>query len=688
MFFRRLRDTKLPDIVFLAVLSGLVYLPWIKGLTYNKDDWYFLYSGLVSGPEIFRAIALHTRPIRGPLYEFYFSLFGLHPYPYHLVLYFTRLLGGIGALWLFTLLWPKQRFPNFILAFLFLIFPGFLWWVSGFEFQPYVLSVSLEVLSFAFTLKSIESTTFIKRTLWLAGALLFGWIYLALVEYAIGMELFRILLVYVFIRDRQAGLSFWDVAPRVIRSAAIFLVIPLGFVFWYQFLFDNWRKAQSAGTQLNILLESVSNIVWFLVRLAQSTINVSFLAWVVPFYDHGFNGRLSQLLFGLFFAMLILGILHFVYHYFEKAAEKTTAEESIPEHKKWQIDAIVIGFIGTVGGVLPVVIANRIAVFDRFSHYTLPASFAGILFVGGWIFLISPKIMRQVALSIIVGIAALTHHAIATDAANEQKIIRDFWWQVTWRAPSINKDALLVVVYPDLDYGDGDEVAWGPANFIYYPSVRQPNDRPVAVTLAAIRMEPDAMREVILGNRVVKDVDRVVEYNSLTYNYKNILILTQPSEKTCVHALDNRWAGVSSYDNTFVLAGSKNSNIENIVKNSSAVAPPPYLFGSEPEHDWCYYFQKADYARQNGDWEEVIKMDQGAVALGLAPQDAIEWMPFLQAYSIAGNMERVRQIARLVKKDVFYKQQACQNLQALSQNGYSLSPEMNMMVDQLFCSVQ
>jgi hypothetical protein len=72
MFWKRINKTAFVDVLFLVVISGLVYLPWIKEMTYNKDDWYFLFGGLVGGPEFFSQVALHTRPIRGPLYELYF----------------------------------------------------------------------------------------------------------------------------------------------------------------------------------------------------------------------------------------------------------------------------------------------------------------------------------------------------------------------------------------------------------------------------------------------------------------------------------------------------------------------------------------------------------------------------------------------------------------------------------------
>ena len=41
------------------------------------------------------------------------------------------------------------------------------------------------------------------------------------------------------------------------------------------------------------------------------------------------------------------------------------------------------------------------------------------------------------------------------------------------------------------------------------------------------------------------------------------------------------------------------------------------MFGSEPPHLWCYYFEKADLARQLQDWQSVLQLEKQARARGL-----------------------------------------------------------------------
>ena len=164
---------------------------------------------------MFIDIALHTFPIRGPLYMLYYSLFGLNPFPWHLTMYLTRLVGGIRALMALQPGLAKPAQANFFMAALFVLFPGFLWWVSGFEFQPYMLSVALQAFSIAFTLKAIASGVTARGLGWTVAAILSGWAYLALVEYAIGMEAFRLLCVYVYV---QRNTPQWKFVPSVIKT--------------------------------------------------------------------------------------------------------------------------------------------------------------------------------------------------------------------------------------------------------------------------------------------------------------------------------------------------------------------------------------------------------------------------------------------------------------------------------------
>jgi hypothetical protein len=710
MLQKRLRDLPWAEILFMTGISALVYLPRVADLKFSQlDDWFYVYNGLVSGANVFMDMLLHMRPIRGPLYEFYFLLFGLHPLPYNLTLYFWRLVGGFGALWLFNQLWPGRRIANFFMAVFFLVFPGLAWWIAGLSFQPQILSLCLEVFSIVFTLEAIRSDSVGGRIAWSFAAILSGWIYLALVEYAIGMEVFRLLCVFLFIWHRNGQPSLRQVLSRSVKSStgeqdsskrsrdaltrsaregvrayAPFFVIPVGFVFWYLFIFENWRKAQDASAQLSRMLDTPSTALWWLLRLFQGTFNVTLLAWAVPFYQYLFSGRLRDILLNLAFAGLVIVAAVWADRHLKAKGQTGAAIEHAAED--WQIEALVTGLLGTIAGVVPIVMANRIVAFENLSHYTLPAALAGAVFLGGLVFLIRPGSIRTAVLASLVAIAAMTHLSVATKAINEERAMTEFWWQMTWRAPSIQPNTMLVVVYPDVESFTGNEFVWGPANSIYYPE-RQ-NGSLITVALAAAPLEPDTLDKLIMGAPTVEKTDLIMTRTVKMYTFQNILVLTQPASTSCVHAIDPRWSGLSTSDNALVVALASRSRIENIAPDAPPPHPSELLFGSEPAREWCYYFEKADLARQQGKWEEVASLGDRVLKMGLRPRDLVEWMPFLQAYAARDDFKEVRDMAKRINGVAFYKYQACLNLTGMAEQGYPLSPEMDAQVQKLFCLME
>jgi len=72
---------------------------------------------------------------------------------------------------------------------------------------------------------------------------------------------------------------------------------------------------------------------------------------------------------------------------------------------------------------------------------------------------------------------------------------------------------------------------------------------------------------------------------------------------------------------------------------------PTDVFGSEPPHEWCYYFQKADLARTFEQWDEVIQLWNEASDKNLQARYGPEYLPFIEAFSRHGNWETASQIA-------------------------------------------
>ena len=86
------------------------------------------------------------------------------------------------------------------------------------------------------------------------------------------------------------------------------------------------------------------------------------------------------------------------------------------------------------------------------------------------------------------------------------------------------------------------------------------------------------------------------------------------------------------------------SNPEQILDSPTAVMPT--IYSPEPAHGWCYYFEKADLARQFGDWKEVTKLGDIAFKLDDHPNNPVERFVFIEGYAHVGDWDRALKLSK------------------------------------------
>ncbi len=672
-----LKRKPLLEIIFLLLISAIVYLPNIGNLTYFKDDWYYIYDGTIAGAGVFKFMFSIDRPARGLFFEIYYSLFGPQPLPYHISAYLWRALAAIGALWLFDILWPRERKFAFFTALLFAIYPGYYWWISAIEYQPMIVSLALQVFSIALTLKAVQASGRAPTIAYAIGAILTGWIYVALVDYAIGMEAFRFLCVYLLVSRDQRFSTTGKKLPASLRVWAWNLFIPFGFIFWRIFIFNNERKATDIGLQLGALFNAPipTAFSWF-IQFFSSLMNLGVLAWVAQFPRFFFGLRLRDTLSALVVAGLVLLLVALV--------EKLIKQEqdvlvNVPPAATGILyeEALLLGLPGMLLGILPVIMANRYINLEGFSHYALPASLAAALSLTGFIYTLSSRRIQLTVLYMLIAFAALAHYSISISAMNEENAIEKFWWQASWRIPALRPGATLALNYPSPNIGDDGFGVMEAANMIYFP---QPMAQiPVHYNVSAITLNAGNLQDVLLGK-----LYRQTEYrsHSIDFDYGNLLVLSQPSSTSCVHVINGQQPLISVLDPANVILAASSSNIENVILDSGPFIPQDFAFGTEPEHKWCYYYEKAELALQLGDWEEAASLGEEAIHLSFHPEDQSEWLPFLQAYAITGNQQRVKQTAPKINAEKSLRLQACDMLTAIEA---FVTPEVKELISTLYC---
>jgi hypothetical protein len=657
-----LRSDGFISSALILVAAALVYLPFVFHIGYFNDDWYLMYAAGAKGTMVFREIFSIDRPLRALVMIPAYLIFGNNPVLYNLSAWLFRVISAIFLFFFFSTLWEGQKRTAWLLALLHLIYPGFLSQLNGIDYQSQMVSLAAMTATLVLTLSAWQTPHRAARLGYFAALTALTTFYLGLVEYFVGLEALKLALVILLVFRAENG---WR--ERLTRSAlwlAYSLSTALPFLVWRLFFFESERGATDVNMQLGGVLSNPPAILFHWVStLWQDVLDVLFFAWREPMQRMTFGMTSAQWQSGFLLAALVLALVW--------AGSKRLPPAS--GKWNWRLEALWLGSVMLLAGLLPVIIVGREVDFESFSRYALAPAIGAVLLWQAALGFIPSRELGAFVSTLLILSSTLTHFGGGLSRARDTESIRNFWWQVSWRIPQMENGTTLVANYPALV--EEDYFIWGPANLIYQPE--SANEKYVQPAIYAALLN----EETIASVQSKQPQDFSNRRGIRTYkNYRNILVLSQPTLSSCVQVIDGQQVELSASEDERVKAIAAFSEVEHILTSESFHTPPAIPFGAEPTHSWCYFYQKAALARQMGDWREAARLGDEALALGFSAGDEIEWMPFLQAYAMLDNSARVGELAPLLTSDLVATHQACQSLTALP-----LSTAMMDQVNKLFC---
>lgn len=653
------------SILLLVILSALAYLLLIGRFGYFNDDWYEMYSVGARGPQVFHDIFSVDRPGRAYLMIPLYLLFGQNPLPYNLSAYLFRLCSGLSVLWIFRMLWPQDKRKTLLASLFFLIYPGFLSQPNAIDFQSHIAALFFATFSIALTLRALLTSKLDSRRVLSMLSIIFGLAYLSQMEYYIGFEVIRFAFIFMLACRQETA---WRARLlKAVKWWLPFIFIPALFLGWRLFFFQSTRKATDINVQLGTLTSTpFHTLLAWSVSLLQDAMDVVFLGWGVPLYQLWYSLTAREVLFGLGVAAVGIVATLFVLSRFSGDDQNDSIQ--------WTKEVFGMGLVIVIGGMIPITLSNRAVTFPDYSRYTLISLIGAVLLLMALLGLSKSRRAQDVVISLLIGIALMTHFANGLNSAMQEDAMRSFWWQVSWRIPQMATGTTLVVQPAAFGVGE-DYITWGPANLIYHPASQ--NAQYVQPGIYAALLDQETVINVLTRQRQEYDNRRTIR----TYpNYRNVLILSQPTGGSCVHVLDGNQPELSSSENGDVMLLASYSKVGDILLTGKFQTPPSVAFGPEPARDWCYYYEKASFARQAGDWQTVADLANQAAQRNLAPNDLIEWMPFLQAYAHFGNQAQLKELAPSIVTDAFVMQQACQILTKMN-----VDPPTQELISSLYC---
>jgi hypothetical protein len=323
----------------------------------------------------------------------------------------------------------------------------------------------------------------------------------------------------------------------------------------------------------------------------------------------------------------------------------------------------------------------------------------GSLFVVGLIelFLRNPRIKMYVfALLIALGIGQQFFNAniFRRDWAKQQEI----YWQLAWRIPAMKPNTALLTHQLPIDY-ETDLSFTAPINWMYAPDYKRSTVVPHAVGGSPVDQKsnlPYALlyTEKRLGGSALPSLDRDTEITlairrvSFHGSTSQVLVIYMP-QNGCLRVLDPARGDENTYErqSRFLVDAIPLSDPSNILVDRNATPKLPFL--SEPEHTWCYYYAKAELAYQQAEWNQVVALIDQARSLGYEPEDPFEWLTYIEALALTGNIEDANELSMSVfQQDKGIRKGLCQLWHRVQRSGMVRNAEstpINQILSDLEC---
>ena len=606
-------------LLLISITTLITYGSSIPKLGYYHDDWYLLWSGMARGAQSIIPLFSIDRPFMGVVYSLVYRLLGDNLLSWHLYALLWRLIGGLAFFWILRLIWPESKYTTTLMAVLFVIYPGFLSQPNANTKQNHLYGFGTALLSMAFMLQALKiNSKKWKLTLGLLSFVL-AVNYLFIYEYMIGLEGMRLVLLG-YVLFQQGFKDARSLLKEIIKKWWPYPLAMAGFLYWRLFIFEGARRATDAG---RLASDYFGNLRGMSVRLffetAKDFLDTTFFAWSVKPYQLFADALYSNLAWALLIAAVVIGFVLLYSFLFKKWWGAEHDEQKTPALIK---DFALLGAFIVICAVFPVVLSGReVDLSDSYKSYGLHPIGGVVMFVTAILLMFRPN-FRKLILIALIGISVSSQVLNANYWQKLWEYQRQTWWQLTWRAPDIKDDTAVMAYLPDGYLMQQDYEMWGPLNLIYRQGPAE------APAIEAKVLNTDTAYDVLRKN-VQDSFDRDVK---LHVDFNNLLLISFSTTASCIHIIDGTLPVYSESETLLTQQVGPYSHVDRIIPTGTAPTPPYQIFGSEPTHGWCYYYQKASLARQTGDWKEIVKLYDQANALDLDPVDTSEFFPFIEAY--------------------------------------------------------
>ena len=601
--------------VTLFIAAIFAYGLLIPQLGFYWDDLPMSWIRYQLGADAMTRYFSTNRPVWALLYQLTTHILPHNPIYWQVFALFWRWLGAVTLWAIAKKLFPRREEFALTLSLLFLLYPGFNQQWGSYLYSHFFIVLFFFLVSILLMLygKTIPALIFSALNLWM-------------LEYFFVLELIRPFIIWTSLLGES--LTPKERFARTLKLWTPYLAVFALAVFSRLFIFNNQIYGFSIKDE--IVKAPVETITLLVQNVLSSLWAVTVAAWalIFKFPNPSADGPRTILIY--LAVVVAVGALVMFGWRNQAQVEDRSGQDASSISPLW---IIALGIIMLFLGGPPFWLSN-VPVSLGFPANRATLSFLlGVSFIlAGLLEYVPTKFKYGIAV-VFIALAAGRQFLWANEFRRDWADQKNLFWQMTWRAPGLKKNTIVLInekleYYADNSLGAALNWIYAPDNHsdvvdyvLFYPTNRE-----------SLSLTPNTpVNYDFLAGKFKGNTSQTVAFY---YSPPGCLRLLDPEID-----VDNRLIP----DDSFMRDAALLSSSAPILSKSTARMPDVY--NPEPAHGWCYYFQKADLARQMRDWKTVTQLGDAAFALNDYPNDPIERFVFIEGYAHMGDWEKATELS-------------------------------------------
>jgi hypothetical protein len=619
--------------LWLLLLCVLCFGILIPKLGFYWDDLPYLYQYGAFGPQGFPEYVASDRPFSGWIFSATTFLFGFNPIGYHVLALILRWICAIIFYEIIQLIWKdKNQFFFLSAASIFVVYPGFLQQPIALIYIHHLSVFALFLLSIYLMINNINREKGILILTITSILLTFG---MFSIENFATLELIRPFILWKIYARSDPKLELRKHFSKTLTSWSPYLAIFGFFTYWRVVIF---KFPTYKPTFISTFLENPSfGLQSLFSRIPKDFFTITAGAWTRTFKIptiSAFGGTATYLLWGLvaFTFLASIVIFHLITWNEEKSKLFSSSKFSNLEILAGSI--LLFLFSGSIVWVMGFPLEIEFA-WDRMTIAFIPAA---ALFTASILNIFKKwKVFQAISFSILLSFAVGSHFENGMSYKRDWEAMQNFIWQLSWRIPSLSENSILLGSDVDLRYYSDNSLT-APVNLLYLENIFS---HELSHLVYYTDARDDSWFEDEIDNQTI-----IKDYRSFRFsgNSSNTIAFRYETPG-CLKILDPVLSNSVTNPN-LSFRQVKEISLSNIdlIEVQPEHIPDVRLFPEKNSDDWCFYFEKADLARQFGNFDEIERLGNAVIKENLYPRVASEWLPFLEGNLFRGNWKRAKWI--------------------------------------------